>query len=135
MRKYWVTLEDAVYDNLQRVANERGTSVGTLTKEIVLSYLKETETDNELFESNIEELIQKMKTKLEKMGADSNPFIVKDLVGGDEWDKLSRSEKMICSKSLARYINEHPDSFVFHSAKNCVNYYKCIKKRMSGDSL
>ena len=122
MRKYWVTLEDNDFKALEQIATEKGTSVGTLSKEIIRSYLgrHNDETD----EINVEVLIESMKEKMLSMTSESAPFIVKDLIE-DSWDLLTRSEKMICSKSLARMVADS-DEFEISEKKNGLNYYKHI---------
>lgn len=119
MRKYWVTLEDNDFKALEQIATEKGTSVGTLSKEIIRSYLRQN--DDEI---NVELLIESMKEKMLSMTSESAPFIVKDLIE-DSWDALTRSDKMICSKSLARMVADS-DEFEICEVKNGLNYYKHV---------
>lgn len=119
MRRYWVTLEDSDYDKLEEIANSKGTSVGSISKDIVLAFLGK---NNKREGMSIEQLILSIKSKMEDMSSESSPFIVKDLIP-EEWSALSRSDKMICSKALARFVYED-NNFYVYTVKNGVNYYK-----------
>ena len=119
MRRYWVTLEDSDYDKLEEIANSKGTSVGSASKEIILAFLGNDSKKNSI---SIEQLILSIKSQMDDMSSESAPFIVKDLIS-EEWSALSRSDKMICSKALARLVSEN-DDFIVYTVKNGVNYYK-----------
>lgn len=125
MRKYWVTLEDSDFKRLERIADEKGTSVGTISKEIILTYLKNNHGNAAAYVSDLEKLIQEMKDKMVSMTSDSEPFIVKDLIEDDAWAALTRSEKMICAKALARFVAES-NEFYISGTKNSIHYYKHI---------
>lgn len=125
MRKYWVTLEDSDFKRLERIADEKGTSVGTISKEIILTYLKKNHGNAAAYVSDLEKLIQEMKDKMVSMTSDSEPFIVKDLIEDDAWAALTRSEKMICAKALARFVAES-NEFYISGTKNSIHYYKHI---------
>lgn len=124
MRKYWVTLEDSDFKRLERIADEKGTSVGAISKEIILTYLKNS-YGSAAYVSDLEKLIQEMKDKMVSMTSDSEPFIVKDLIEDDTWATLTRSEKMICAKALARFVAES-NEFYISGTKNSIHYYKHI---------
>ncbi len=125
MRKYWVTLEDEDFFALEEIANSKGISIGTLSKEIIIAFMREQDgCDNKRYESSVEKLIQNMKDKMDKMTSESDPFMVKDLIG-ESWELLTRSEKMICSKALARFVLED-SNFDIYDTRNSINYYKHI---------
>jgi len=119
MRRYWVTLEDSDYNNLEAIAESRSVSIGSLSKEIILDFLGNNSQEKGI---RIEKIILSMKQQMDNMSTNSEPFIVKDLIH-DKWESLTRSDKMICSKSLARLVAESDDFYVC-SVKNGVNSYK-----------
>lgn len=118
MRRYWVTLEDSDYEKLEKMANSRGVSIGSLSKEIIVAFLGKDSQNNAI---SIEKLVLSMKEQMDNMTSESNSFIVRDMI--PEWASLSRSDKMICSKALARLVAEN-DDFDVVAVKAGVNYYK-----------
>ena len=117
MKKYWVTVENDVFDKLNKLANDEGLSIGALSAKHLTSLVQKEP-------SQLETALKKMTDNLENKN-DPYPFNISGIVNDDEmWNKLTRSEKMIMAKSLSRYIKDHEDRFEVYKVENSVRFYR-----------
>ena len=123
MRKFWVVLEDEAFDKLDTLAKGNSMSIGTYTKELVMKHISDDSNNSKDSLSNLEEALAEMKVTLEynktKTGC---TFTVADLVK-NTWNKLTRSEKMICSKTLKKMVDETKELEIASTVRG-VNFYK-----------
>ncbi|HQO41655.1 MAG TPA: hypothetical protein PLY12_01450 [Bacillota bacterium] len=102
---------------IEKLAAEQGFTLSAFQKYCVMLYANEQGNV-----SPINELIDKMKSRLEEMEP-NKPFIVSSLLP-DEWPSLSRNDKMTISLSLKKYIQDHSTEFKINKKiRSNINQY------------
>lgn len=118
MKRIMLSLEEEVYDLLEKRADESGASVSALAKELLTAELVKATDIKGLTVSDIHAMIIH--------GLENRPageeFFICNLFPPSIWASMSRSEKMVASKALSREIRKD-ERFAISSVRNKVNYY------------
>ena len=123
-KRIYSNYSDADFEYVTNLARELGFSPSAFQHYCVMLYAGSNGKNSQPFP--LRQLTQKMELTLLNDLNSGDTFIVSALIPED-WVKLSRSQKMILSKFLSRYVKDHPSDFaVYEVLSGGTNKY--IKK-------
>ncbi len=117
--RLWVTLDEEAGDALRELAERRGSVPSRTASELLTASLRGEQPDGG---REVRELLDRGVGEFEP----GREYTVRDAyeLGGGEWGALSRPEKMVVAKSLARLAREDSSPVALSATRNKINYYR-----------
>lgn len=117
--RLWVTLDEEAGDALKELAESRGSVPSRTASELLTASLRGEQPGGA---RDTRELLSRGVGKFEP----GREYIVSEAyeLGGGEWGSLSRPEKMVVAKSLARLAREDSSPVALSTTRNKINYYR-----------
>lgn len=128
MKRFWVTLPDDTFNTFLSLAEETGASVGSLAAEMITNeLLKRNGLADKTVPPSSSSIQETLLSSLNLMPTEKL-FYIRDLVDDTTWNSLTRSQKMIYSKTLARII-KNDSQYSLAKVQNKINFYMKGEKK------